>query len=134
MARVLSSVLMGVVLLGAGPTGCGPDPSSESLFESKHADEKLRHVKDATDRRTLCLDRSDVTDGGLELVGSMTRLRVLTLIGTRITDAGLAHLKDRTYALTANPSASRSPLQGTGFKPGSPTICGSLLFALANSR
>jgi hypothetical protein len=45
------------------------------------------------DIRTLSLDDTNVSDGGLEQLKRLTHLEFITLTGTQVTDAGIAELR-----------------------------------------
>ena len=53
-------------------------------------------MKDLTSLQELSLISTKVTDKGLAHLKGLTRLKRLTLNGTRVSDAGLLHLKDLT--------------------------------------
>ncbi|GJP29045.1 hypothetical protein CLOM_g45 [Closterium sp. NIES-68] len=57
----------------------------------------------------LCLDGCKLTDAGMEAIGRMTRLRVLDISGSPITDAALVHLSQLntgTYGSSATISST----------------------------
>jgi hypothetical protein len=58
----------------------------------EHADRLVARIDDGSALAVLDLRRTQLTDQGLERVGTFHSLKELDLGGTRITDAGLAHV------------------------------------------
>jgi hypothetical protein len=75
-------------------------------LSSKHLEEdvpSLRHVRCELEVHLFC------TDADLALVKGLTRLRVLHLEGTKVTDVGLEHLKGLTQLQSLHLNSSHLP-------------------------
>lgn len=68
------------------------DRVSQLFADAEFADADARNLAQVPELDYLNLDRSSVTDAGMEFVGRVTHLRALTLSGTRISDDGLHRL------------------------------------------
>ena len=72
------------------------------IAKSNMTDAALEPLRDATNVVVLWLDRSPITDNGLECIGGLTKLESLGLAATRVSGPGLAHLKKMTRLKALN--------------------------------
>lgn len=76
-------------------------------------DDDLREIGKLANLRCLLIGNvRDVTDAGLESLSSLTKLRVLSLNGSRITDDGLRHLSALTRLEVLE--LDHAPIRGPG--------------------
>jgi Leucine-rich repeat (LRR) protein len=92
-----------VLLLPLVLVGCGPEPPA-SQAEAVAAIKKLGGYvtldKTSGEVVEVYVNRTQITDAGLEHLKGLTSLTTLGLRGPQITDAGLEHLKGLTSLTT----------------------------------
>src|SRR5262249_17499121 len=76
-------------------TAAGHEGEPAVVFPQGFTDADLARLTALERLQPVCVQfqGSPVTNGGLESLKKLTRLRLLSLFGTRVDDAGLPHLK-----------------------------------------
>ena len=86
-------------------------PSSASQTKSTTLDKLASHIPRNEQGKVTELDfrRSKITDAGLVHLKGLTKLKWLYLDGTKVTDAGVAEVRHRQVAPAAPPVAGAGP-------------------------
>src|SRR5438477_11007383 len=102
--HALPILMLGVLLAGAFPLW-GQDrrvEQEQALAEIKGLRGQVKRDGNGPDKPVISVDLhgTRITDAGLEHLKGLNKLQVLNLYNTKITDAGLAHLEGLTSLTT----------------------------------